>query len=170
MAKIIKLDENEVVIAQDDNSIVRYPYHVMDFEPGIGDLVEIFPEGDSVSIYKADRSIPNNQMNHSNQTKRFDEQIHINIVNDHIRQQPTQPMHQQNYAMNGKVVSKWAYFFLALCLGWLGIHKFYSGFILKGVLYLLLFWTTVPFFISMITCLFTLFKSTDRNGNIVVTS
>jgi len=39
---------------------------------------------------------------------------------------------------------------LAIFLGSLGAHKFYQGKTLQGVLYLLLFWTTLPTWISFI--------------------
>lgn len=39
---------------------------------------------------------------------------------------------------------------LALFLGWLGVHRFYLGRIGSGFLYLLFFWTYIPFLISLI--------------------
>lgn len=39
---------------------------------------------------------------------------------------------------------------LALFLGWMGAHRFYLGQPFKGALYLLFFWTLVPFFFSLI--------------------
>lgn len=38
---------------------------------------------------------------------------------------------------------------LALIVGGLGIHKFYLGRTASGVLYLLFFWTGVPFFLAL---------------------
>lgn len=40
--------------------------------------------------------------------------------------------------------------FLALFLGWLGIHKFYLGKVIQGIFYLLLFWTLIPALIALI--------------------
>lgn len=40
--------------------------------------------------------------------------------------------------------------FAALFLGGFGIHKFYLGKTLQGLLYLLFSWTAIPFFISFI--------------------
>ena len=39
---------------------------------------------------------------------------------------------------------------LALCLGGLGVHKFYLGMIGQGILYLLFFWTYIPAIIAFI--------------------
>lgn len=36
----------------------------------------------------------------------------------------------------GKKRNKWIAFFLCVCLGWLGAHKFYEGKIAMGILYL----------------------------------
>lgn len=43
------------------------------------------------------------------------------------------------YSKAPKTKNKWVSFFLCLFLGWLGVHKFYEGKILFGVLYLLTF-------------------------------
>ena len=39
---------------------------------------------------------------------------------------------------------------LAFTLGWLGAHKFYLGKMKSGILYLIFFWTYIPFFISIV--------------------
>lgn len=38
---------------------------------------------------------------------------------------------------------------LALTLGWLGVHRFYLGQYVRGLLCVLFAWTTVPFFLSI---------------------
>ena len=38
--------------------------------------------------------------------------------------------------MEGKKISKWTAFFLCLFLGGIGVHKFYEGRALMGVLYI----------------------------------
>ncbi|OJG70784.1 hypothetical protein RV11_GL000846 [Enterococcus phoeniculicola] len=154
MAKIIKLDEYEVVIAQDDHSTVRFPYELLDFTPEVGDLVEVFPDGDSAIIFKVDQP-----------SKKQEDQISINIVNE-------QTNNQTQYAgyMGGKVVNKWIYFLLAFFLGGFGIHKFYSGFTGKGILYIIFSWTFIPSLIAFCTCIATLLKPADAAGNIIVTA
>ena len=39
---------------------------------------------------------------------------------------------------------------LAFTLGWIGAHKFYLGKMKSGMLYLIFFWTFIPFFISIV--------------------
>lgn len=39
---------------------------------------------------------------------------------------------------------------LAFVLGWVGVHKFYLGNMKSGIIYLLFFWTLIPFFISIV--------------------
>lgn len=41
------------------------------------------------------------------------------------------------YSKAPKAKNKWVSFFLCLFLGWFGVHKFYEGKILLGILYLL---------------------------------
>jgi RNA polymerase subunit RPABC4/transcription elongation factor Spt4 len=43
------------------------------------------------------------------------------------------------YSKAPKAKNKWVSFFLCLFLGWFGVHKFYEGKILFGILYLLTF-------------------------------
>jgi TM2 domain/zinc-ribbon domain len=43
---------------------------------------------------------------------------------------------------------------LAIFLGWLGGHHFWMGNTLAGVLYLLFFWTGIPFLISLVEAFF----------------
>lgn len=41
-----------------------------------------------------------------------------------------------NAAGYGKAKNKWAAFFLCLCLGFVGAHKFYEGKVLLGIVYI----------------------------------
>ena len=42
---------------------------------------------------------------------------------------------------------------LAIFLGWAGIHKFYLGETLAGILYLTFFWTGIPALIGFFDCI-----------------
>lgn len=52
--------------------------------------------------------------------------------------------------------------FVAFFLGGLGIHKFYLGQTLAGVLYLLFFWTAIPAFLGLIECIMYLLMSDEK--------
>lgn len=67
-----------------------------------------------------------------------------------------------------KWVSKVAYGLLAIILGGLGIHRFYAGKILSGVIYLLLFWTFVPAVLGLIEGIIALTRDGDQQGRIPV--
>ena len=63
-------------------------------------------------------------------------------------------------------VNKIAYVLLAFFLGGLGIHKFFAGKILQGVLYLTFFWTFIPALIAFVDLIIGLCKPADENGQI----
>ena len=69
---------------------------------------------------------------------------------------------------NKKTVNKVAYCILAFLLGYLGIHKFYSGKKFLGVLYLVFFWTYIPLYISIIEGIIAICKKADAEGRIRV--
>jgi len=49
--------------------------------------------------------------------------------------------------------TKWIAVVLAVFGGWFGAHKFYLGKTRTGILYLLFFWTSLPFLISLVDAL-----------------
>ncbi len=51
---------------------------------------------------------------------------------------------------------------LAFFLGGFGIHKFYLGRIFPGILYLLFFWTSIPFFLGVIDAIFLITMNQKR--------
>ncbi|HEM9634218.1 TPA: NINE protein [Streptococcus agalactiae] len=64
-------------------------------------------------------------------------------------------------------VNKLVYLLLTLFLGGLGAHKFYTGKIGTGFIYLLFSWSGIPSFIAFIEFLIALSKPTDSNGNFI---
>ncbi|MGX7243477.1 TM2 domain-containing protein [Enterococcus quebecensis] len=152
--KIIKLDFEDVVIANEDGSTTRAQYEWFNFKPEIGDIVDVFEDGDELIIHKVEKTSENLQ-----------DKININIVNENNNTQTV-----GGYVQHGRVVNKWLYFILAFFLGGVGAHKFYSGFTGKGIMYLVFFWTTIPGIIAFFTSIATLLKPADQNGNIVVNS
>lgn len=83
-----------------------------------------------------------------------------------IEETPVTPT-QINY-INGKRVNKIAYGLLAIFLGGFGIHRFYAGKPISGVLYLLFCWTFIPTIISFIEGIVALTKHADENGDIII--
>lgn len=67
-----------------------------------------------------------------------------------------------------RVVNQVVYALLALFLGGLGFHKFYTGRIGLGILYLLFCWTGIPSLLGLIESIIAISKKSDDNGNIIV--
>ena len=63
---------------------------------------------------------------------------------------------ERNYGK--KPVHKVVYALLAIFLGWLGIHKFYAGKPVQGILYILFCWTYIPGIIAFIEGILALLK------------
>ena len=63
-------------------------------------------------------------------------------------------------------VNKVIYILLAVFLGSFGIHKFYAGKPIQGLLHILFGWTAIPHVLAIISAVLTLFKPADANGNV----
>ncbi len=66
-----------------------------------------------------------------------------------------------------KKVNKIAYCLLAFFLGGIGVHKFYAGHMMLGIIYLLFCWTLIPGLIALIELIIAICKPADANGMIV---
>ena len=66
------------------------------------------------------------------------------------------------------MVNKGTYIALCLFLGGLGIHKFYAGKWIQGLLYVAFCWTWVPVIIALIDLLAAMFKRPNEYGQITV--
>lgn len=66
------------------------------------------------------------------------------------------------------MVNKGMYIGLCLFLGGLGIHKFYAGKWVQGLLYVVFCWTWIPVIISLIDLLVAMFKTPNQYGQITV--
>lgn len=65
-------------------------------------------------------------------------------------------------------VQKGLYIMLALFLGGAGVHKFYAGKWMMGILYLLFSWTYIPIIISLFDVIIAILKPSDEYGRIYV--
>lgn len=140
------------MIGMDDHSILECRTSDLDFYPKVGTEVEVYSDGYTQVITE---KMISKAMNAS--------QEGVNIHIDNRNNTDSSLVYKQ-----GKVVSKTAYLLLCFFLGGLGLHKFYAGKILLGVLYLIFCWTYLPVFIAFVEFIFACFKKADMNGNIVV--
>ncbi|MGX7419146.1 TM2 domain-containing protein [Carnobacterium gallinarum] len=156
MAKIIKIDaENGIItIGEKDSSVMEVSIESLEFEPRMGQFVEVFKTETDIIVHPAEEQ--------NTQTNQSGEGININIVNDN-----NNASNGLVYA-SGKIVNKVVYIVLALLLGSIGAHKFYSGKILAGIIYILFSWTVIPALLGLIEGIIAAFKTPDSNGNIVV--
>ena len=65
-------------------------------------------------------------------------------------------------------VSKGLYIALCLLVGGAGIHKFYAGKWIQGLLYLAFCWTWIPAILALFDLLGAMFKRPDEYGQITV--
>ena len=66
------------------------------------------------------------------------------------------------------MVKKGVYIGLCLLLGGAGLHKFYAGKCIQGLLYLALSWTGVSVVLALLDLLVAIFKRTNEYGEIWV--
>lgn len=153
MAKIIDLKEELVYIGMDDGSITEVRRSDLNFDPYIGDTVELFRSEIKTIVTRKDNAQQYGQ----------NAGININVsAGNNQQQQPTYVTSRM------KAVNKVTYCLLAFFLGWIGVHKFYSGRPGMGILYILFCWSWIPCVASIIECIIALCKKADEYGNILV--
>ena len=153
--KIIRI-ENDLIIIRiiSDNSIIEIHRSNFTFVPNVGDSIEIFKNDDETIVTKMDQESETSNMNE------HDDGINIYSNGNMYTDEPE---------FNGKkVVNKFMYCILAIFFGGLGLHKFYCRKKEIGLLYLALFWTGIPWAISIIDFIIALTKKADSNGNILI--
>ena len=156
MAKIIQIENEVVTIGTDNGGIQEVRISDCNFEPTIGDEVEVFStEMKTIVIKKEKQSQVSNNRD-------LQGGININVSNNNTV--PASPL----YVTSSKAVNKVLYCVLALFLGGIGVHKFYAGKIGTGILFLLFCWTWIPEIISLFDFIIGLCKQADANGNILV--
>ena len=139
MSKILQISSESVTIGLEDGSLKDYPINCCNgFKPETGIEVEVYSDGTKTLIVK---------------------KVSIqNVIK-----------HPNSVEPNGRhKVNKLAYVLLTFFLGGIGIHKFYSGHIFLGILYLLFCWTGIPSLIAFIEFIIAICTSADENGEISV--
>lgn len=152
MAKIIKIDGEVVSIGTDDGKIKEVRTVDINFNPAVGDEVEVFENENSIIVSK--KKTKSEEKNSNG--------ININVNNS---QNTGQPVYVAN---STKAVNKVVYCLLAFFLGGIGIHKFYAGKIGTGILFILFSWTFIPAIIAFIEFIVALCKKADAYGNILI--
>ncbi|WP_231037823.1 TM2 domain-containing protein [Pectinatus frisingensis] len=109
---------------------------------------------------KANRKEKSTEQNNANNTGNIN-QITVNVPDTN-----SQDLAKFAVIAGKKPVSKVVYCVLAILLGGIGIHKFYTGKIGLGIVYLIFCFTGIPFIIGIIEGIAALTKDTDSEGRI----
>lgn len=149
MIKIIELNENTVTLADSKGKIKEFARVHCNFEPQIGDIVELFDNNNKPIIHKV------------------------------TEEEKSMAFVQNSMNIDGETtgqVNKIIYILLAIFLGNLGVHHFYANNSSKGIKYLLvsvlLFWLFIPIVVIWILCIMDAIKAasaqSDAYGNISI--
>lgn len=162
MPKIVKIENDKVLIGMDDGILKELPIDCFGFSPCLGDEIEIFENNNRTIIFKKEKQ------DHEKQEVEIPSKgININLNNSvAMTPQPGTTVYQTTKPT--KVVNKIVYCLLAFFLGGFGGHKFYAGKIGSGVCYLLFCWTLIPAILAIIDLIVGLCKHADSNGNIAI--
>lgn len=66
------------------------------------------------------------------------------------------------------LLNKKKYIWLAVLLGWVGAHRFYSKQYVLGILYLITFWSGIPFAMTIIDLMVIIPMQPDEEGNVLI--
>lgn len=160
MGEIIKIEFDSIVVGIDDGSVVRVNLSDVNFIPQIGDRVKVFKDDKGYLLSKIKEKKIVEKESYS------DYDFEKNVPDESSK--VTNNYYINTSIQNKKKVNKLSYVLLAFFLGGFGGHKFYSGKIGTGILYLIFSRTFIPSIIAFIEFLIALTKTSDENGEIYV--
>lgn len=155
MAKIIDINDQVISIGTDDGGIKEIRACDINFVPHVGDEVEVFETETKTIVSKVEAKAAEMPAGG----------INVNVVNTNASNNTGEAVAT---GRGTKAVSKVAYCLLAFFLGGLGAHKFYSGRIGLGVVYIIFCWTWIPSIVAFIEFIIALCKKSDSAGRILV--
>lgn len=142
-AKVLKTAGIEVILGLKNGETLTLPRSQFGFDPIVGAEVELYRNGEEYIV------APATSTTMGIQTQGFK-----------VR---------EGGDRSGTIkVNKIIYILLAFFLGSFGIHKFYEGKNIKGVIYLLLCWTFIPGLLGIIEAILMALKPADSNGLVQV--
>ena len=166
MAKILKIDNDIVSVGNDDGSLTEIRLNDCNFNPNVGDEVNIFTSENKTICVKAEKA-KEEKSDLTDIVKAGG--ININLTQNQGSNNIGVPESEVYYNAGGQhVVGKVAYILWGLFLGGLGAHKFYAGKTGQGILYLIFCWTYIPAILALIDIIIAATKPADANGRIVV--
>lgn len=157
MPKIIGINGEDVLIGLDGGAYVETKKSDMEFAPALGELVEVFQNENGVTVTKKEWE----SHTYADYVQGSSERAESTVERNYQAETPG-----QNLVKERKKVNKVVYCLLTIFLGGLGVHKFYAGKIVLGVVYLLFCWTYIPMLISFVEFIIGLCQKADENGMI----
>ena len=162
-ATITKIKNNIVEITGNNEKNIEVNLYDMSFRPHVGQNVKIFQEGNST--YIINNTIENRETQLEEEMPKSD--IEQEESTENVQYVYAQPLPLYD-AFGRKRINKVAYCLLAFFLGSIGIHKFYSGKVGIGIVYILFCWTFIPTIASFVEAIIGITKQADAYGNIYV--
>ena len=147
MPKVIRKDNLIAEVGFEDGTLEEFHLNEFNYDPKVGDEVTVYRGSQSNTIVLNDQKVDASD---------------IRDIGEHVKR------NLESEYKNKRKVNKLAYALLAIFLGGLGIHKFYTNDKITGVIMLLFCWTGIPSIIGFVQGILALLKTDDGEGNIYI--